>query len=139
MPKKRVVLLSNRSLLATSVQKLLQEEASVKFSIILADDPEVKAKIARCRPGVIILDSGDVSLGEGVITRLLEENPRTSVVALNLNHVGMQVYHMEHVLQTDLNGLLETIQCERSPAKPKRRQGLMNEISKSKEVDQTSI
>ena len=116
MRKKRVVLLSNHSLLATSIQKLLQDEESFEFSIILADDPEVRAEITRRRPEVIILDSGDASLGEGVITRLLEENPRTRVIALNLNHVGMQVYQMRHVLQTDLGGLLEAIQSEVFPA-----------------------
>ena len=120
MRKKRVVLLSNHSLLATSVQKLLENEDGFELSLMLADDLEVKTKITRRKADVIILDSGDASLGEGVITRLLEENPRARVIALNLNNEGLKVYQMKHVLQTGFNGLLEAIQSEGLPAKPKR-------------------
>jgi hypothetical protein len=122
MREKRVVLLSNRSLLAVSIQRLLQNEKGFKLSVVAADDPEVTAKIKQRSPQVIIIDSGDDSLGEGVIMRLLEEHPKTRVIALNLNHVGIKVYQMKHALQTSLDGLLETIRGKEAPVKGRRVQ-----------------
>lgn len=109
MRDKRVVLLSNHSLLATSIEQLLRYAEGFELSVIVADDPEATIKIKQVTPRFIIIDSGDASLGEGVITRLLEEHPRAKIVALNLNHKGIKVYQMKHLLQTDLDGLLETI------------------------------
>ncbi len=106
---KRVVLLSNRSLLVTSVQKLLQSAEGFELSIIETDDPEATAKIRQRIPVAIIIDSGDTSLGEGVITRLLEDHPKVKVIVLSWNYVGIKVYQMKHALQTSLDGLLETI------------------------------
>lgn len=123
MRKKRVVFLSNHSVLATGIQKLLQEEEGFELHIILADDPEVKAEITRRRPEIIILDSGDASLGEGVITSLLEENPETRVVAMNVNHNGLKVYQMKQMLKANLDQLLETLRGEGLPPRPKRGTG----------------
>ncbi len=117
MRDKRVVLLSNRSLFAASIQRLLESETSFELFTVVADDPKAIANIRRMSPQVIIIDSGDTSLGEGVITRLLEEHPKTRVIALNLNHGGIKVYQMKHILQTNLDGLLETIRGKRNPVK----------------------
>ncbi|MBI4301356.1 MAG: response regulator transcription factor [Chloroflexi bacterium] len=109
MCTKRVVLLSNHSLLAAGVQRLLQGVDSLELSIVAAKDPEAILKLRRLTPEVIVLDSSDPSLGEGVIPRMLEENPHARVVALNLNRSDIEVYRVRHVLHTDLNGLLEAI------------------------------
>ena len=118
MQNSQVVLLKNHSLLSASIEKLLQNEVSLELSIVAADDPKATAKIRRRRPQAIIIDSGDASLGEGVIPRLLEEHPQTKVIAVNLNHSGITVYQIRDVLQTDLAGLLEAIQGDGPPAKP---------------------
>ena len=122
MRDKRVVLLSNRSLLVTSVQKLLQSAEGFELSIVMADDPEVTAKIKQRSPQAIIIDSGDTSLGEGAITRLLNEHAKVRVIALSWNHEGIKVYQMKHVLQTNLDGLLETIRGKTAPVKGRRVQ-----------------
>lgn len=109
MPMRRVVLLSNRSILASGIQRLLEEAEGVALSVIKTDDPEWPAKLARTVPRVIVLDSGDASLGEGGISHLLEEHPRAKIIALNLNHTGMDVYRMKRVVPTDLEGLLHAI------------------------------
>ena len=122
MRNKRVVLLSNRSLLTTSVEQLLRYAEGFELSVVAADDPEATIKIKQVTPRFIIIDSGDKSLGEGVITRLLEEHPRAKVVALNLNHKGIKVYRMKHVLQTNLDGLLEIIRGKAASVKGRRVQ-----------------
>ena len=109
MQTKRVVLLNSRSLLAAGVQSLLQGIDGLELHTVSADDPQATAKIRDLAPGVIVLDSGDVSLGKGVITRMLEEHPKAKVIALSLKREDIGVYRVERVLQTDLSGLLEAI------------------------------
>lgn len=118
MQNSQVVLLKNHSLLSASIERLLQNEASFELSIVAANDPKATAKIRRRHPQAIIIDSGDASLGEGVIPRLLEEHPQTKVIAVNLHHSDIRVYQIRAVLQTDLIGLLEAIQGGGPPAKP---------------------
>lgn len=125
MPARRVVLLSNRSILASGIQRLLEDVEGILFSVMETRDPEWPVKLGQEKPRAIILDSGDASLGEGVITHLLEEHPRAKIIALNLNHTGMDVYRMKRVVPTDLEGLLHAIQGRTAPAhgNPARRAG----------------
>ncbi len=109
MRAKRVVLINNRSLLAAGVQKLLQGVDGLELSIEALDDPELARKLRKRDPGVIVLDSGDASIGDGAITQVLKECPKAKVVALNLDRTAIDVYRMQRVLQTDLNGLLGII------------------------------
>ncbi|MDA1348280.1 MAG: hypothetical protein O3A47_05360 [Chloroflexi bacterium] len=107
MPQ-NVVLFSNRSLLAAGVRRLLEGE-EVKFSILEAQDPDWASKMKEIQPGVILLDSGDRSLAEGVITRLLATCPKAKVVGLNTDNKSIDIYQMSQVPQTDMAGLLEAI------------------------------
>ncbi|MFQ5874115.1 MAG: hypothetical protein ACE5JL_09975 [Dehalococcoidia bacterium] len=122
MRAKRIVLLSNRSLLAAGVQRLLQDVDGLDLSIVAADQPEATAKIKQLDPHVIILDSGDTSLGQRPIAQMLEEHPRAKVVALNLNRDGIDVYRVKRVLRTTLDGLLEAIQGKGVPDRAKPMQ-----------------
>ncbi len=115
----RVAMFNSRSLLAAGVQRLLQGVAGLELSIVAADDPESGARLRKLAPSVIVLDSGDASLGEGVITQMLEEHPRARVVALSLDHAGIDVYRMRRVQRTNLDGLLEAIQGKRKRAREK--------------------
>ena len=130
MRDERVVLLSNHSLLVTSVQKLLQSAEGVELSIIEADDPEVTTKIKQRSPQAIIIDSDDTSLGEGVITRLLEEHPKVKVIAQSWHHVGIKIYQMKHLMRTNLDGLLETIRGKGASVKGRRVQQTKEVITK---------
>jgi DNA-binding NarL/FixJ family response regulator len=118
----RVVILNNRSLLAAGVQRLLQSVDGLELAIVAADDPRAAAKLRELAPKVIVLDSGDASLGEGVVTRMLRENPQARVVTLNLNHAGIDVYRMRRVQQTNVDGLLEAIHGKRNRANNPGRQ-----------------
>ncbi len=105
----RIVLLSSRSLLSAGVQSLLQKADSLELCIVPAEDPQAIARIRELSPRVIVLDSDDSSLGQGVITRMLEENPRARVIALNLKRRGIEVYRMKRLVRTDLDGLMGAI------------------------------
>ncbi|MBI2936425.1 MAG: response regulator transcription factor [Chloroflexi bacterium] len=113
MQAKKVVLLSNRSLLAAGVQRLLQGVDSLELSIVAARDSEALTKLRHLAPEVIVLDSGDPTLGEGVVTSLLGQHPRARVIALNLDRTGIEVYSLHRVVHADLEGLLEAIHGRR--------------------------
>lgn len=113
MPNRRIVLLTNRSLLSASVQSLLQSEANIKLYTASVDGPGMIADIKLRNPHVIIIDSGDTSLGEGAVTQLLGHYPRAKVIALNLNRKEIEVYKVRRVVETDLAGLLKAISGRR--------------------------
>lgn len=106
---RQVVLLKSGSLVAAGVHRLLQGVDGVELHVVTADDPEASAKIRDLAPGVIVLDSGDLCLREGVIPRFLGEHPNAEVIALSQNHSDIEVYRIERSLHTDLPGLLEAI------------------------------
>ncbi len=110
MEAQRVVLLSNSSLLAAGVEKLLQDVEGLELSIVAMGDPEAMAKVSEFAPKAIVLDSGDPSMGEGVITRILHEHPMATVVALDLSQSSIDVYGVKRVPQASLAGLLEALQ-----------------------------
>ena len=118
----RVAILNSRSLFAAGVQMLLRGVDGLELTIVAADDPEAVTKLKDLAPRVIVLDSGDASLGEGVVTQLLEEHPQARVVTLNLNHAGIDVYRMKRVQQTNVDGLLEAIHGKRNRANNQGRQ-----------------
>lgn len=121
MRAKRVVLLGNRSLLTAGVQRLLEGVDSLDLSIVAAGEPAAIARLHPPAPEVIVLDSGDPSLGEGVITHLLGQHPKARVIALDLNRRGIEVYRVRRVVETDLDGLLEAIRGKRMPRKESRQ------------------
>lgn len=118
---RRVVLLSNRSLLAAAVQTLLLGLDGVELHTVSVDDPKALFTLQSLAPHVIILDSGDASLGEGIITRMLKEHSRTRVIAVNLDQTGIEVYRVRRTVETDLDGLLEAIRGKWFPEKEARR------------------
>ena len=79
------------------------------MSILDAQDQEWATKMKELEPGAIMLDSGDRSLVEGVITRLLATCPKAKVVGLNTDNKSIDIYQMSRVPQTDMAGLLEAI------------------------------
>lgn len=120
MQNRRVVLLSNHSLLTASIKSLLQSEANLELSTVTADDPDINTKIGQSNPHAIIMDSGDTALSEGAITRLLKEHPKTRVIVVNLNEHGIKMYQTQEILRTDLAGLLDAILSDRDTIRPSR-------------------
>lgn len=129
MRAKPLVLLSNRSILTAGVQRLLQEIDRFEVATVETSDPQWAATVKHLAPSVIVLDSSDDSLGKGVITRLLEEHPRARVIALNLNHTGIEVYRMKRVLHTGVDGLLEAIGVRQMSSSTRHEKCLINELT----------
>ena len=121
MRTRRVVLLSNHSVLAAGVQRVLQGVPGVELAVVAADDPQADAKVRRLAPAVLVLDAGDPFLAEGHVTRVLEERPGVRVIALNFGRTGVEVYRVRRVVQTSLDGLLQAIQGRRAGATSKRK------------------
>jgi hypothetical protein len=109
VPNKSVVLLSNRSLLASGIERLLGSMEGVELSVIAAKGPCAIASIRQLDPAVIIFDADDSSLGEGVVTNLLGQHPGARVIALALDPTGIEVFRVHRVGETDLEGFKEAI------------------------------
>ena len=106
---RRIVLLTNRSLLGSALERLLKDMNGLEFVTVAGDDPNADNRIKEASPHVIMLDSGDPSLGELAITRMLSNYPYTKVIALNLNHTSIDVYERRRSRMASLDGLLNEI------------------------------
>ncbi|MBI4337595.1 MAG: response regulator transcription factor [Chloroflexi bacterium] len=120
MPPKRILLLSNRSLLASGVQRLLEKEEGIELFTAATGDGNAPAKVRQWSPEVIVLDSGDPSMGEGMVTRLLEQFPGARVVAVGLEQEGINVYRMQRLVQTTPSELLAAIYGKGAPSARRR-------------------
>lgn len=114
---KRVVLFSNHSLLASGVKQLLQGVGGLELSVVMTSGQEFVPVLKKLAPDVIVLDTGDAFLGEGVITQLLAQHPKAKVIALNVNRAGINVYRLQRVMHADLDGLLMAIQGKAVPVR----------------------
>lgn len=109
MERKKVALITNRSLLASGVLRLLGNVEGLEVLPVNATDPDCDQKIREFAPSVIILDSGDSSLGQAMTFRLLNRHPEATVAALNLNRTDLQIYRMDRVINCSPEELLEVI------------------------------
>jgi len=128
MQTTRVVLLTNRSLLGEGVRRLLQDVKGLELVVVAGDDSDVKVKIRHVAPHVIILDSGDASLGDGAITRMLSAYPRAKVIALDLHHTDIEVYRLQRFQQASLNRLLEAIRGKETSGRTGRLLKTLHDI-----------
>jgi DNA-binding NarL/FixJ family response regulator len=109
MSTKKVVLLNNRGVLAAGVQQLLRGLEGVDLSVIDLDDRSLAAKIGEKVPDVIVLDTGESAVGQARIVQLLEQQPRAQVVALNVHRSEINVFRVNRIVRTDLEGLATAI------------------------------
>lgn len=135
MANTQVVLLTNGSVLGAGIHRLLQEAAGLDVTVVEADDPGAENKVRQATPQVIVLDTGDSSLGEGVITRLLSHHPKARVIALTLSHTGIEVYRMKRVSQADPGELLAAIQGRRARPRARPLVELLAEQSMSRQPE----
>ncbi len=116
MERKKVALITNRSLLASGILKLLGNVEGLEVLPVNADDPECDQKIKEFAPSVIILDSGDPSMGQAMTCRFLNGHPEATVAALNVNRTDLQLYRMDRVIDCSPEELLEVIGANAQPA-----------------------
>jgi len=122
MHNRRVVVVSNHSLLCASIHNLLQSEAHLQFWTVAVDEfAKMSAKIKRKNPHVIILDSGDKSLS--YVNYILSQNPKAKVITLNFNQRGFNLYEVFRVDKSDLNILMAIIRDRRQLIGKEFRQG----------------
>lgn len=107
--RRQAALLNNHSLLAAGVQSLLQDVEGLELSVVSTRDPDANQKLLQLAPEVIVLDSGDASLGEGGIARLASEHPGARIVSLNLRRTGIEIHQVHRIVEANLDGLLEAI------------------------------
>ena len=105
-----VVLLTNGSLLGTTVRRLLAGREGLRVAVVERNGPNADDEIERARPQVIVLDSAEARPEEDAITRLLQRHSNARVIALSLNHTGMEVYRMQRILQVSPGELLAAVQ-----------------------------
>lgn len=110
MSERRVVLLRKRSLLAAGIETVLREDGGVAVGVVSPDDSEAATKIHAWRPDVILMDSTDPGIGEGMVVHLLQTCPGATVIALTPDQPGMEVYRMQREPDTDPSGLVHLIQ-----------------------------
>jgi DNA-binding NarL/FixJ family response regulator len=110
MATTKVVLLTNGSVLAAGLHQLLDRLEGVDLSVIDLDDCTLSRKIGDADPDVIVLDTGDAAAGRARVVQLLEQQPRARVVALNVHRSGIEVFRVNRVVRTDLEGLARVIE-----------------------------
>jgi DNA-binding NarL/FixJ family response regulator len=109
MPTKRIVLLSNRSVLVAGIRLLLESIEGLELAVVPGDDPEVRRRIHQLAPQAILLDCERGLPDHGLVTQMLEEHPKARVIVLGVNRQDIEVYSLRKVRHTDLDGLLEAI------------------------------
>ncbi len=114
MNKKRVVLVSNRSVLAAGVQHLLEDMNDLEVSVVPSDAADLQRRIQDLSPQAIVLD-GEVAADHAVITQMLEQQPKARVIVLGVQRKNIEVYSLKKVMHTDVDGLMEAIQGKKSP------------------------
>ncbi len=110
-------MLSNRSLLTSGVQGLLHEMEEIDLHVVMANGPDVAGTLRGLEPRVIVLDSSDLSIGDGAIVHVLRDCPEAKVIAVNLDPAAIDVYEVRHILQTSLEGLLQAIRETSRPVR----------------------
>jgi hypothetical protein len=109
MARRRVTLLTNRSLFAAGVQELLLGVDGMTLSVVDAADPSAMRKITSQSPHVIVLDADEAPVWRLAVVRILELQPEARVVALSLNNAAIDVYRLKRVIPTDFDGLVRAI------------------------------
>ncbi|MBI4313139.1 MAG: hypothetical protein HY681_15390 [Chloroflexi bacterium] len=109
MNRKRVVLVSNRSVLAAGIQHLLEDMSGLEVSVVPADAADLQGRLQGLAPQAIVLDGEDAATS-AVITQMLEQQPGARVIVLGVQHSNIEVYSLKRVLHTDVAALLEAIQ-----------------------------
>lgn len=108
----KIVLLNNRSLLASGVLNLLEAMDGVSISVVPSDNENWVDMANALEPEVIVLDAGDGGLGNNAVTQILDHRPNAKVVALSLDRDTISVYQVNRVTKTTLEGLREAINTE---------------------------
>ncbi len=111
MRGRRVVAVTDGSLLSGGVLSVLREHANIDLVVIEEGRGRVYRRIQKAWPQVIIVPAERAGDGWGLsIQRLLQENPRSTVVTLSLNRPEMQMFRARQVDGATADDLLRLLE-----------------------------
>lgn len=111
MRGRRVVTVTDGSLLSGGVLSVLREHADIDLVVIEEGRGRVYRRIQKAWPQVIIVPAERAGDGRGLsIQRLLQENPRSTVVTLSLNRPEMQMFRARQVDGATADDLLRLLE-----------------------------
>ncbi len=118
MEKRRVLVFSNHSLLVSGVISLLQEHPEIEVIAARGDEGELYRRMREAAPQVVIIDAdrGGEAGGLG-ITRFLRDHPRSTLIALSLDHPGMAVLRVRVVRGATAEELVSIVDGARRKSK----------------------
>lgn len=85
MPTKRIVLLSNRSILVAGIRRLLEKVDGLELAVVPGDDPEANKRIRQLAPQAILLDCEKGLPDQALVTQMLAEHPKARVIVLGVS------------------------------------------------------
>lgn len=102
------------SLLTSGITSVLREQPDIDL-LTIEGGGQIYRRIRNAGPDVVIVD-GDRGLGGLSVDRLLQENPRSTVVALSLDHPEMSVFRSQRVSRPTADDLLRVLGRARKDA-----------------------
>ncbi|MBI4259444.1 MAG: hypothetical protein HY658_02655 [Actinobacteria bacterium] len=115
---RRVVAVTDGSLLTLGLASVLREQAGIDVVTVNPARGRVYRQVREARPDVVIIANGGARTGlpEGVLSvqRLLEDNPRSTVIALSLVRPEMEVFRARRVRGATVEDLLQALEGARS-------------------------
>lgn len=114
MKQRRVLVLLNASLLMSGVLKLLQGQTELSVDTAKGHEDDLHRRIRDMAPDFVVVNAKLVGEGrEFSITRCLRENPRTTIIALSLDHPDIEVFRARQVRHATLDSLLKVMEGAR--------------------------
>lgn len=114
MKGRRVVAVTDGSLLTSGVTSVLRERPDIDLVAVDGARDNVYRRVRDARPHVVIVGVEAVEDHAGLsIERMLKDNPRCTVVALSLSTPEMQVFRARQVRGATVDDLLRVLQGAR--------------------------
>lgn len=110
MGRKRVAVLTNRTLLMAGVGTMLTEQSGLEVNTISSDDEELMNKLSAFKPKVVVLDGEDTLLASRIpLEALLRSNSSPTVIALTLAGDDIRAFKHKRIMRGSAVDLLKII------------------------------
>ena len=109
MERKRVALITDRTLLATGIQRLLEGSDSLEVLALSPGSPDYQERLKSFAPAVILVDSDESPPEEHHALRHFDTCPDATVGALNASHTDLQLFRRDRVVNCTPDDLIQII------------------------------
>jgi DNA-binding NarL/FixJ family response regulator len=114
----RVLIVSDSPLFGSGVEKLLRNESKLEVVRGVACADKALEQVRAVSPDVVVVDSSAEDRDfSSLILNILDEKPRTKIIALHLDDEVISIYHGEQRVVRETRDLLQAIE-EIVPATP---------------------